>query len=108
MYQPPANYYLSGILILVAVQFGVLGIRRFVTAFRHYGEYTCASWLIKGIRCSLIALTALTWSASLFFQQQWLFIIGLVIIGQELFEGFLLSSAVKDGAELETTQAESK
>jgi hypothetical protein len=49
----------------------------------------------------LISLTAATWSAAFFFNQKWLFIIGLIIIAQELYEGAVLSAALKIGEKIE-------
>ncbi len=49
----------------------------------------------------LISLTAGAWSASFFWNQRWLLIIGLVIICQEIYEGAVISSALRDGAKIE-------
>jgi hypothetical protein len=79
----------------------VLSIHRFFRAYQHAGEYDASQWFIRGIRWLLISLTAAAWSASFFFNQKWLFIIGLVIICQELYEGAIIASALRNGAKME-------
>jgi hypothetical protein len=102
LYEPPINR------ILVFLRLGVSGIalwlslRRFMTAYHHAGQYDCSLWMIRGIRCLLIALTAGAWSASFFWNKGWLFIIGLVIMAQELYEGAVVSSALRRGAKIES------
>jgi len=51
----------------------------------------CLLWIIRGLRNLVLGLTGLAWAAGLWFQQGWLGVIGLVVLGQELYEmGFLL------------------
>lgn len=40
-------------------------------------------------------------AASVYWGQTWLLIIGLVILAQELYEGFVLSAALREGQRLE-------
>ena len=101
LYEHPTNLYLSFILFVIAVTSLGLCVRRFITAYHHSGQYACAMWFIRGIRCLLIALTAGAWSASFFWNQRCLLIIGLVIICQELYEGAIISSALRSGAKIE-------
>lgn len=101
LYEHPTNLYLSFTLLVIAVTSLGLCVRRFITAYHHAGQYACAIWFIRGIRCLLIALTAGAWSASFFWNQPWLLIIGLVIICQELYEGVIISSALRSGAKIE-------
>jgi hypothetical protein len=93
-----------GVAILLAgssiVALG-LCICRLRMAYRLAGQYACAIWLVRGIRCLIIALTAAAWAAGFYWQQGWLLIIGLVILAQELYEGFVLSSALRDGLRIE-------
>ena len=101
LFTQPTNQYLALILLTLCVVFMVLCGRRFWTAFRHAGQYGASRWFIRGIRCLLISLTAAAWSAAFFFNQKWLFIIGLIIIAQELYEGAMLSAALKMGEKIE-------
>lgn len=78
-----------------------LCVHRFRMAYRLAGQYECAIWFVRGIRCLIIALTAAAWSAGLYWRQGWLLIIGLVILVQELYEGFVLSLALRDGLRIE-------
>ena len=100
-YEPPLNLYLSILLLGMAIGSFLFCIGRFKKSYHHAGEYSSAAWFIRGIRYLLISLTAGVWSASFFWNQRWLFIIGLVIICQELFEGAILSSALREGAKVE-------
>jgi hypothetical protein len=101
LFQPPLNILLAALLTGIALIAAVLVFLRFRKAYALAGEYQCAIWFIRGIRCLIIALTAAAWSAGFYWQQSWLLIIGLVILAQELYEGFVLSYALRDGQRLE-------
>ena len=100
-FQPPIGIGLAVLLTGVAILAAVLCIQRFRTAYRLAGQYACAIWFVRGIRCLIIALTATAWAAGFYWQQTWLLIIGLVILAQELYEGFVLSAALRDGLRIE-------
>ena len=102
LFQPPISIGLSVSLASAAILAAVLCIQRFQTAYRLAGQYACAIWFVRGIRCLIIALTAMAWAAGFYYQQRWLLIIGLVILAQELYEGFVLSSALRDGMRIES------
>ncbi|MDJ0801910.1 MAG: hypothetical protein QNI89_02380 [Desulfobacterales bacterium] len=104
-FQPPIGIGLAVLLTGVAILAAVLCIQRFRTAYRLAGQYACAIWFVRGIRCLIIALTATAWAAGFYWQQTWLLIIGLVILAQELYEGFVLSSALRDGLRIENGRA---
>ena len=101
LYEHPINLYISISLLVIAVVSIALSIKRFIAAYCHSEEYACSLWFIRGIRFLLISLTAGAWSASFFWNQRWLLIIGLVIICQEIYEGAVISSALRDGAKIE-------
>jgi hypothetical protein len=101
LYNPPANLNLSGVLLITAFVFLWRSTRKFILAYQNSGKYCSSIFFIKGIRNLLIALTAGVWSASFFWNIRWLFIIGLIIICQELYEGALLSAVLRRGARLE-------
>jgi len=102
----PVNLYISAVLLMIAVVSFYFCIQRFISAYSTRGKYISALWFIRGIRFLLIALTAATWSAGFFWNQSWLLIIGLVIICQELFEGVILSSALRKGNAIEMEKCE--
>ena len=93
---------LSLMLAGVAVGVAALSIQRFRKAYQLAGHYGSAVWFVRGIRCLIIALTAAAWAAGVYWNQTWLLIIGLVILVQELYEGFVLSAALREGQRLET------
>ena len=101
LYEHPGNVYIGTLLLAIAVAALVGSVKRLVTAYRHADDYTCSLWFIRGLRCLLIAATTGSWSASFFFNQRWLFIIGLIILCQEMYEGAVISSALRDGAKIE-------
>ncbi len=100
-FQPPMGIGLAVVLAAVSILAAILCIQRFRTAYRLAGQYACAIWFVRGIRCLIIALTAMAWAAGFYWQQRWLLIVGLVILAQELYEGFVLSSALRDGLRIE-------
>ncbi len=100
-FQPPLGIGLAIGLSLVAIVAFILCAQRLHTAYRLSEGYACAIWFVRGIRCLIIALTATAWAAGFYWQQTWLLIIGLVILAQELYEGFVLSSALRDGLRIE-------
>ena len=104
-FQPPVGIGLAFLLAVVAILAATLCIQRFRTAYRLAGQYTCAVWFVRGIRCLIIALTAAAWAAGFYWQQDWLLIVGLVILAQELYEGFVLSAALREGLRLEDGRA---
>jgi hypothetical protein len=93
----PVTLLLSG----VAVGAGLFCLQRFRRAYRLAGRYGSAVWLVRGIRCLIIALTAAAGAAGVFWGQSWLLVVGLVILAQELYEGFVLSAALREGQRLE-------
>jgi hypothetical protein len=102
LYEPPLNRILALLLLGGAGIAAWLSLRRFITAYHRAGQYDCSLWIIRAIRCLLIALTAGAWSASFFWNKGWLFIIGLVIMGQELYEEAIVSFALRRGAKIES------
>lgn len=101
LFQPPMRMGLAILLAGVVFLSVVLCIQRFRRAYRLAGDYACAVWFVRGIRCLIVALTAAAWAAGFYWQQRWLLIVGLVILAQELYEGFVLSAALRDGLRLE-------
>lgn len=98
---PVLTVPLTLLLAGTAVGAAALSLQRFRRAYRLAGQYGSAVWFVRGIRCLIIALTAAAWAAGIHWGQTWLLIIGLVILGQELYEGFVLSSALREGQRLE-------
>jgi len=98
---PPINLYIATVLLVTAVISFLFCSRRFISAYKSRGEYISALWFIRGIRFLLIGLTAGVWAAGFFWSKTWLLIIGLVIICQELFEGVILSTALRKGNAIE-------
>lgn len=105
LYQPLLNNILSMVLFSISMISLFLSVRSFRRAYHLRGEYSCATWILRGIRFLLICLAGLAWTASLFWAQTWLFIISLVIICQEMFEGLILSQILKTGEQIEKGQA---
>lgn len=101
LFEAPLNGCLAASLVVVALLFLVLSIKRFRKARHRVETYAGSRWFIRGIRCLLIALTAGVWAAGLFWNIRWLLIIGLVIICQELFEGVMLGTALRQGEKLD-------
>ncbi len=101
LFSPPVNLYIAIVLLATAVMSLLFSARRFSIAYNNRGEYVSALWFIRGIRFLLIGLTAAVWSAGFFWAKTWLLIIGLVIICQELFEGVILSTALRKGNAIE-------
>lgn len=101
IYSSPLSSVLSAVLLGLAGFSFTLCVRRFAAAGRCSGEYLCAAYVVRGIRWLLIGLTALAWSADFFWGLGWLFVIGLVIIGQELYECAFLSAALREGIKIE-------
>jgi hypothetical protein len=97
IFPPAIASVLAVLLVAVSVWATALCVRRLRTAYRLAGEYACAVWLVRGIRCLIIALTAAAWAAGCYWRQHWLLIVGLVILAQELYEGFVLSAALREG-----------
>lgn len=92
---------LAILLTTAAVVAAALCVRRLQTAYRLSGDYASAIWLVRGIRCLIIALTAAAWAAGCYWRQHWLLIVGFVILAQELYEGFVLSAALREGLRFE-------
>ena len=100
-FQPPINRIIAAMLIGLAFLFFSLCTRRFVFAYRRTGDLSSAQWFVRAIRCLIIALTAIAWSAGFFWDQSWLLIIGLIILCQELYEGAILGAALRTGRQIE-------
>ena len=105
LFRPPFNMPLTMLAASIALGAGLLSLHRFQKAYRLSGHYCCAVWFVRGIRCLIVALTTAAWAAGLYWEQTWLLIIGLVILAQELYEGFVLSAALREGQRLENGNA---
>ena len=104
---PPAlTLPVALLLAAVAIAAAALSLQRFRRAYQLAGHYGSAVFFVRGIRCLIIALTGTAWAAGVYWGQTWLLIIGLVILAQELYEGFVLSAALRDGQRLETEDPE--
>jgi hypothetical protein len=101
IFPPPFTIPLALLLAGVSMAAAGLSVHRFHKAYRLAGHYHCAVWFVRGIRCLIIALTSAAWTAGVYWGQTWLLIIGLVILAQELYEGFVLSAALREGQRLE-------
>jgi hypothetical protein len=101
LYTPALNTLLSMILLGIAGASFWLCIQKFHAAVRHSGDYLSAAFIVRGIRWLVIALTALAWSAGFLWGAQWLFIIGLVFLGQELYECAFLAATLRGGVGME-------
>lgn len=101
LFHPPIRTGLVILLTGVAFLAVLLCIQRFRKAYGLAGDYACAVWFVRGLRCLIVALTASAWAAGFYWQQRWLLIVGFVILAQELYEGFVLSSALRDGLRIE-------
>jgi hypothetical protein len=96
LFQPPANKVIGYLLFLVAVCGFVIFIIRFLAAYRNDDKNNNGPLLfIGGMRGLVVALTCSAFSFGFLWQKKWLLIIGLVIICQEMCEGFVLSSILK-------------
>ncbi len=99
--QPPINMWLAGGLVGIALAALVLSLRRFGFACRQTEDLTAAQWLVRAMRWLIIGLTAAAWAAGFLWGQSWLLIIGLVILSQELYEGFILGAVLRTGRRVE-------
>lgn len=97
---PPINGWLAGGLLIFMVLSAVMGVRRFTCARRTEG-LARAQWFVRAMRCLLIGITAGAWAAGFYWQQSWLLIIGLVVLGQELYEGAVLGAVLRRGRRME-------
>ncbi len=98
---PPISIWMAGGLSVVALAALVISLRRFGLACRQTVDLTAAQWLVRAMRWLIIGLTAAAWAAGFFWGQSWLLIIGLVILSQELYEGFILGAALRTGRRVE-------
>ena len=96
----PLNYRIAGLLVGLTLLFAALCLRRFVLAYRTSG-LASAQWFLRAMRCLLLALTGAAWAVGFFCKQGWLLIIGLVILGQELYEGAILGAALRTGRDID-------
>ena len=99
-FTPPVSQMIAGGLLGVAILSGVLCVRRFLRAW-FTNDMVRAHWLLRTLRCLLMALTAAAWAAAFWWNRPWLLIIGLVILGQELYEGAVLGALLRSGRRLE-------
>lgn len=86
---------------MTASLFVILSIKRFILAYRRAGRLASAQWVVRAMRCLIIAFTAGVWAAGLFWSQAWLLIIGMVIICQELYETAILGVILRRGIRTE-------
>jgi len=79
----------------------MLSVVTFKKAYHCVKDLLTALLFIRGLRFLVIALTGILWAAGIFWGQGWLLIIGLVIIGEEMYEMGLLSLIIKSGIDME-------
>lgn len=105
LFEPPLKHLLAGGLLATASLFVTLSIKRFILAYRRAGRLASAQWVVRAMRCLIVALTAGAWAAAFFWHQSWLLIVGVVILGQELYEMAILGVVLRRGMRTENETA---
>lgn len=71
-------------------------IKCFRETIRTFGEPSdCLLWIIRALRNLIIGLSTGAFAAGFYYAKGWLFIVGLVILAQEMYEMGMLRMIVK-------------
>ena len=82
----PIRLSLTILLMTTSIAFAWRCILNFRMVAVNQGSGNHPMAIVKGLRGLVISITALAWAAGVYWGQGWLFIIGLIILAQELYE----------------------
>lgn len=97
LYEPPTNLLLAALLSAVAAGFAWQGTRRLIEGLRQADHPYGALWLVRGIRGWIVALAMGALAGGVFYDKGWPLIIGLIFLGEELYETGVVSLALRAG-----------
>jgi hypothetical protein len=100
LFQSPVNYIFSILLLVLSIFTLFKTVRYWILAYRNTEEAKTALLIVRGLRNLVIALTSGAFAAGLYWSKEWLLIIGLVILGQEIYETGFLSMILKTGEDI--------
>lgn len=96
MLPPPEGPLLFAVLLTTALFALVRSGAAFRSAVRTYATPSqCLLWIVRALRRLVIGLTAAAFAAGVWFDQGWLFAVGLVILLQEMYEMTLLRLIIR-------------
>jgi len=96
-YSWPWNEIAAALLLLIGGVAARRGMRRLTSGLRHARSLD----IIRGIRSSVIALAALAFAGGVLLAQTGLLVLGVVFLGEELYETGLLAAIIRAGERAE-------
>lgn len=88
---------LTILLMATSLAFAWRCIRNFRMVAGNQGSGNHPMVIVRGLRGLVISITALAWAAGVYWGQGWLFIIGLIILAQELYEMGVIALILRGG-----------
>ena len=93
LYASPLSEIVAGLLLLIGAVSASRGARRLVSGLRHARPLD----VVRGIRSSVIALSAIVFAGGVLLAQTGLLVLGAVFLGEELYETALLAAIIRFG-----------
>ncbi|CAB5123236.1 hypothetical protein D3OALGA1CA_3359 [Olavius algarvensis associated proteobacterium Delta 3] len=97
LYNSPIRQGLTLLLMATSMIFACYSFRHFRRVVGKQENADRPMTIVRGLRGLIIALTTLAWAAGIYREQEWLLIIGLVILAQEMYEMGVLSLILRYG-----------
>ena len=94
----PFKQIVATLLLLLGMSSALRGLRFLIFAIRKPEHPSGPLRVVRGLRGLIVALALFAWAIALLYSKKWLFIIGAIVLAQELYEmGFLSLILRADG-----------
>ncbi len=97
IFEPPASLIIAALLSIVSVGSAWRGTRLFFKGLRKPDHPSGPLLVVRGIRGWIVALALSAMTAGVLYNKGWPLIIGLIFLGEELFETGVVSLALRAG-----------
>ena len=97
LYYSPIRQGLTLLLMATSIIFAWYSVRHFRGVVGTQENADSPRTIVRGLRGLIISLTTLAWAVGIYWEQEWLLIIGLVILAQEMYEMGVLSLILRYG-----------
>jgi hypothetical protein len=90
LYHHPIQQIAATLLLLFGLSSALWGLHLLFLGIRKPDHLSDPLRVVRGLWAVIVALALVVWSCAILFRKEWLFIVGGIVVAQELYEmGFL-------------------